>query len=123
MQLHINIGSGVDCTIRKPAETVARVTGFKGKLTFDASKPAGTPRKLLNVSRLKSLGSKATILLEAGLVDAYSWTWRMNNGFGFHEGSPYFLSRSLEEQEYAQLSAMISKFGMEPGDAGSLHEK
>ena len=73
MQSLINIGSGVDCTIRELAETVARVTGFTGKLTFDASKPDGTPRKLLDVSRLRSLGWQATIPLEDGLRDAYRW--------------------------------------------------
>ena len=52
MLSHINVGTGVDVTIRELAETVARVAGFKGKLTFDASKPDGTPRKLLDVTRL-----------------------------------------------------------------------
>jgi len=73
MLSHINVGTGVDCTIRELAETVARVTGFKGQLTFDSSKPDGTPRKLLDVSRLKSLGWEATISLEEGLTDAYRW--------------------------------------------------
>jgi nucleoside-diphosphate-sugar epimerase len=56
MLSHINVGTGVDCTIRELAETIARVTGFQGRLGFDASKPDGTPRKLLDVSRLKALG-------------------------------------------------------------------
>jgi GDP-L-fucose synthase len=73
MLSHINVGTGVDCTIRELAETVARVTGFKGRLTFDASKPDGTPRKLLDVSRLKSLGWEARIGLEDGLRDTYDW--------------------------------------------------
>ena len=73
MLSHINVGTGVDCTIRELAETVARVTGFKGQLTFDSSKPDGTPRKLLDVSRLRSLGWEATIGLEEGLTDAYRW--------------------------------------------------
>jgi GDP-L-fucose synthase len=63
----------VDCTIRELAETIATVTGFKGKLGFDASKPDGTPRKLLDVSRLGALGWKAQISLEDGLRDAYEW--------------------------------------------------
>jgi GDP-L-fucose synthase len=50
MLSHINVGTGVDCTIRELAETIARVTGFQGRLGFDASKPDGTPRKLLDVS-------------------------------------------------------------------------
>lgn len=73
MLSHINVGTGVDCSIRELAETVARVTGFQGRLTFDASKPDGTPRKLLDVSRLRALGWEASISLEAGLRDAYSW--------------------------------------------------
>ncbi|MNZ75250.1 GDP-L-fucose synthase [compost metagenome] len=73
MLSHINVGTGVDCTIRELAETVARVTGFAGQLSFDASKPDGTPRKLMDVSRLKALGWQATIGLEDGLRDAYGW--------------------------------------------------
>nr|CCF78644.1 GDP-L-fucose synthase [Rubrivivax gelatinosus S1] len=73
MLSHINVGTGVDCTIRELAETVARVTGFQGRLTFDASKPDGTPRKLMDVSRLASLGWRAGIGLEDGLRDAYAW--------------------------------------------------
>jgi GDP-L-fucose synthase len=73
MLSHINVGTGVDCTIRELAETIARVTGFQGRLGFDASKPDGTPRKLLDVSRLKALGWQATIGLEDGLRDAYAW--------------------------------------------------
>lgn len=81
MLSHINVGSGVDCTIRELAETVAKVTGFKGKLVFDASKPDGTPRKLMDVSRLKALGWQATIDLEDGLRDAYGWFVENMNEF------------------------------------------
>jgi GDP-L-fucose synthase len=73
MLSHINVGTGVDCTIRELAETIARVTGYAGKLTFDASKPDGTPRKLMDVSRLKALGWQSSIVLEDGLRDAYQW--------------------------------------------------
>ncbi|MEP4558932.1 GDP-L-fucose synthase [Cobetia amphilecti] len=73
MLSHINVGTGVDCTIRELAETVQRVIGFEGELTFDASKPDGTPRKLMDVSRLKALGWEASITLEEGLVDTYGW--------------------------------------------------
>lgn len=73
MLSHINVGTGIDCTIRELAETVAKVTGFKGKLSFDASKPDGTPRKLMDVSRLEQLGWKASISLEDGLKNAYQW--------------------------------------------------
>ena len=70
---HINVGTGIDCTIRELAETIARVTGFTGQLVWDASKPDGAPRKLLEVSRLRQLGWQASITLEDGLRDAYGW--------------------------------------------------
>lgn len=73
MLSHINVGTGVDCTIRELAETVARVVGFSGKVAFDATKPDGTPRKLLDVSRLKALGWQYSVSLEAGLEQAYAW--------------------------------------------------
>ena len=73
MLSHINVGTGVDCTIRELAETVASVTGFQGLLSFDATKPDGTPRKLMDISRLKALGWHASIGLEEGLRDAYRW--------------------------------------------------
>ncbi|HEX6828422.1 MAG TPA: GDP-L-fucose synthase [Burkholderiales bacterium] len=73
MLSHINVGTGVDCTIRELAETVARVTGFRGRLEFDATKPDGAPRKLLDVSRLRALGWQAGIGLEDGLRNAYQW--------------------------------------------------
>ena len=70
---HINIGSGIDVSISELAETMAKVVGFEGKLIFDNSKPDGTPRKLLDVSRLNSLGWKYSIELEQGLERTYSW--------------------------------------------------
>lgn len=73
MLSHINVGSGVDCSIRELAETLARVTGFGGRLLFDASKPDGTMRKLMDVSRLKSLGWQASIGFEEGLRETYAW--------------------------------------------------
>ncbi|MFW9270442.1 GDP-L-fucose synthase family protein [Pseudomonas sp. NR3] len=73
MLSHINVGTGEDCTIRELAQTIAKVTGFKGQLSFDASKPDGAPRKLMDVSRLRALGWQATIGLEEGLSDAYQW--------------------------------------------------
>jgi GDP-L-fucose synthase len=73
MLSHINLGTGVDCSIRELATTIAKVTGFNGQLSFDASKPDGAPRKLMDVSRLKALGWQASIGLEAGLCDAYNW--------------------------------------------------
>jgi GDP-L-fucose synthase len=73
MLSHINVGSGVDCTIRELAESIARVTGYRGALVWDRSKPDGTPRKLMDVSRLGALGWRASIGLEEGLRDAYRW--------------------------------------------------
>lgn len=70
---HINVGTGVDRSIRELAETISRVTGYEGELSFDTSKPDGTPRKLLDVSKLTALGWKASIGLEAGLRDTYKW--------------------------------------------------
>jgi len=62
-----NVGSGTDVTIRELAETIMKVVGFKGEIVFDASKPDGTPRKLLDVSRLKALGWSAKTPLEQGI--------------------------------------------------------
>jgi len=67
----INIGTGEDVTIRELAETVARVLEFDGNLVFDASKPDGTPRKLLDVGRLHSLGWRHTTGLEQGIRRAW----------------------------------------------------
>ena len=73
MLSHINVGTGVDCTIRELVETVAKVTGFNGEIVFDTSKPDGAPRKLMNTERLSTLGWQYTYTLEAGLKDAYQW--------------------------------------------------
>ncbi|MDA0273066.1 MAG: GDP-L-fucose synthase [Proteobacteria bacterium] len=70
---HINIGTGVDVTIRELAETIKKVVGFEGELKFDATKPDGTPRKLLDVSKINSLGWQAKISLEDGLKSTYEW--------------------------------------------------
>jgi GDP-L-fucose synthase len=63
----VNIGTGEDLTIRELAETIARVVGFEGSLIFDATKPDGTPQKLLDVSLLHSLGWRHTTALEDGI--------------------------------------------------------
>ncbi|EJL8258691.1 GDP-L-fucose synthase [Vibrio cholerae] len=73
MLSHINVGTGVDCTIREMAETMAKVVGFKGKVIFDTTKPDGTPRKLMDVSRLAALGWQYRVDLEAGLRLTYQW--------------------------------------------------
>ena len=70
---HVNVGTGSDVTIAELADTVARVVGWRGRFAYDATKPDGTPRKLLDVSLLASLGWRAKIGLEEGLRDAYGW--------------------------------------------------
>ncbi|RUO26262.1 GDP-fucose synthetase [Aliidiomarina minuta] len=73
MLSHINVGTGVDCSIRELTETVAEVVGFEGDIAWDTSKPDGAPRKLMDVSRLKKLGWSYSTSLAAGLRDAYQW--------------------------------------------------
>jgi GDP-L-fucose synthase len=72
----INIGWGEDVSIRELAEMITRVVAFEGGLTFDASRPDGTPRKLLDTTRLTNLGWKPRIALEAGLRSTYEWYMR-----------------------------------------------
>jgi GDP-L-fucose synthase len=69
----VNIGWGEDVTIRELAETVASVSGFRGRLEFDTTKPDGTPRKLLDTSRLTALGWLPKIKLRAGIETTYAW--------------------------------------------------
>jgi GDP-L-fucose synthase len=69
----INVGTGEDVTIRELAELIGSITGFRGRLAFDESKPDGTPRKLLDVSRLTALGWKARISLAEGIRTTYEW--------------------------------------------------
>ncbi|MBE0435391.1 MAG: GDP-L-fucose synthase [Methylomicrobium sp.] len=73
MLSHINVGTGVDCTIKELTETVAKVVGFAGEIVWDTSKPDGTPRKLMDVSRLARLGWEAQTPLEEGLRLTYQW--------------------------------------------------
>jgi GDP-L-fucose synthase len=71
--LHLNVGSGEDLSIQELARTVARAAGFSGEIHWDASKPDGTPRKVLDVSRIKALGWKPTITLEEGIASTIAW--------------------------------------------------
>lgn len=73
MLSHINVGTGVDCTIKELTETVAKVVGFTGNIEWDTTKPDGAPRKLMDVTRLRNLGWGYSIGLENGLRDAYQW--------------------------------------------------
>lgn len=70
---HVNVGWGKDLTIADLAAMIADVTGYGGSIEFDASKPDGTPRKLLDVTRLRELGWSASIELQDGLKEAYAW--------------------------------------------------
>ncbi|PMG36176.1 GDP-fucose synthetase [Vibrio breoganii] len=81
MLSHINVGTGVDCTIRELVETVAKVVGFEGEVVFDATKPDGAPRKLMNVDRLANLGWRYSIDLEQGLAKTYQWFLENQSSF------------------------------------------
>jgi GDP-L-fucose synthase len=71
--MHLNIGSGEDLPIRELAEKVAHAAGFAGEIEWDATKPDGTPRKVLDVSRIKALGWKPTITLDEGIASTIAW--------------------------------------------------
>ena len=79
MQSHINVGTGFDISIAALAQMVAEVTGFKGRLVFDTSKPDGTMRKLMDVSRLAKMGWRARIDLKDGLRETYDWFLRQDH--------------------------------------------
>ena len=70
---HINVGSGVDCSIAELVSTIGEVTGFEGKIEYDTSKPDGAPRKLMDNTKLRNLGWQPQISLKEGLQDAYQW--------------------------------------------------
>jgi GDP-L-fucose synthase len=71
--LHLNIGTGEDLSIKALAEKVAHATDFEGKIEWDPSKPDGTPRKVLDISRIKSLGWKPRVSLEQGIASTVAW--------------------------------------------------
>ncbi|KAF9613735.1 hypothetical protein IFM89_010177 [Coptis chinensis] len=70
---HVNVGSGKEVSIKELAELVKEVVGFEGELVWDSSKPDGTPRKLMDSSKLAGLGWVPKISLRDGLVDTYKW--------------------------------------------------
>ena len=76
---HINVGTGEDLTITELAGLIAEITGFKGKITYDDSKPDGTPRKLMDVSRINKLGWRHKIPLKDGINKAYKWYLENSN--------------------------------------------
>ena len=73
MLSHLNVGTGTDVTIRELAETIQHVVGFTGDIIWDSSKPDGTPRKLMDNTKIKALGWEPKIALQAGLADTYQW--------------------------------------------------
>ncbi len=79
MLSHINVGTGVDVTIREMAQTMKQVVGFKGKLVFDTTKPDGAPRKLIDVARLSKMGWQYSVTLEEGLAQTYQWYLEQDN--------------------------------------------
>jgi len=81
----VNIGMGQDITIKELAEIVREVVGFDGKITWDISKPDGTPRKLLNVSKLRKLGWEPRVNLLEGIEKTYSWYKQATNFSGWHK--------------------------------------
>jgi GDP-L-fucose synthase len=70
---HINVGTGKDITIREMAEIMKQVVGYKGKITFDTTQPDGAPRKLIDITKLESIGWKYKVDLENGLKKTYEW--------------------------------------------------
>ena len=82
----VNVGTGVDVSIRELVEIVRRVTGFEGNVVFDSTRPDGTPRKLLDVGKLARLGWRSSISLEAGVAETYAW----------YSSRPESVSHSLE---------------------------
>jgi GDP-L-fucose synthase len=73
MLSHINVGTGVDITIRGMAEIMKEIVGYKGKIVFDPTKPDGTPRKLVDITRLKEMGWEYSTELKNGLEEVYEW--------------------------------------------------
>ena len=81
MLSHLNVGTGVDVTIKELAKTIQEVVGFEGEIVWDSTKPDGTPRKLMNVDKIKTLGWQARISLRDGLNDTYQWFFTNQNEF------------------------------------------
>jgi GDP-L-fucose synthase len=73
MLSHLNVGTGIDCSIKELTETIREVVGFNGHIRWDMTKPDGAPRKLMNSNKLASLGWRPSLTLKDGLVDSYHW--------------------------------------------------
>jgi GDP-L-fucose synthase len=78
---HINIGTGEDISIKELAQVIKQITGFRGNIVFDTDKPDGTPRKLLDVSKINKLGWRSSISLMDGVLDTYNWYLKNINSF------------------------------------------
>ena len=81
MLSHLNVGTGTDVTIRELAETIQKVVGYQGDIVWDSSKPDGAPRKLMDVSKIKSLDWQPQISLQEGLENTYQWFIEHQNEF------------------------------------------
>ena len=73
MLSHLNVGTGVDVSIKELAETIQQVVDYQGEIIWDICMPDGAPRKLMDVSKINELGWQAKITLPEGLVDTYKW--------------------------------------------------
>ena len=80
-ETHINVGTGIDVTIKELAETIADVVGFTGGFNWDTNKPNGTPRKVMNVDQIKSIGWQPKISLREGIESTYKWYLENNKNY------------------------------------------
>ena len=92
MLSHLNVGTGVDVTIKELAETIQAVVGFTGDIIWDSTKPDGTPRKLMDNTKIKALGWQPNIGLKAGLADTYQWYVAHQNNFSDNRALPVILA-------------------------------
>jgi GDP-L-fucose synthase len=106
MLSHINVGTGVDVTIKELALTIADVVGYKGNIEFDTSKPDGAPRKLMTVERLKNMGWQASIEMREGLASTYAWFVQNGDQCGKKTSIP--LNAKERETECLDLSESSS---------------
>jgi GDP-L-fucose synthase len=77
---HINVGSGKDISIAELAQTIQEIVGYEGAVRWNTAKPDGTPRKLLDISRLSQLGWRPRISLREGIKSTYAWYLRQSEG-------------------------------------------
>ena len=113
---HVNVGTGRDITIRGLAQMLKEVIGFPGRLTYDAGRPDGTPRKLLDVTRLTRLGWRARIELRAGLTDTYRWFLAGGSGLSRRADS----SSRATPPDPAQVSTLDRPRNVPPAPPGRL---